>query len=312
MRVQVQLVATGFRAHVHKGASVRFVPGIYTGEGGVSTDMMVTIVDAHPRDWRSSRLAADRGLMLLQGLVDLVLKWPSPAAQATVVLGARTIRARSRNLSDLSMYEVGELLSGPTHPSTVFVVTQDQESRIDRLCTAAFAAPPTLLDSIVGCLAQVSAAAAGTHPYDRVTPLWSGLELLYHANKTDSARIEAITRTDPSFAREEMAYGRATCSRLLKFRAQLANDPWLYRAVRLRLVARPSGAQMRVEAATFMSYAIRSLIVHGQWARARERHRREARAAELWLWQLVEREIELRLIGFRLPAVKTGATAVSR
>jgi hypothetical protein len=270
------------------------------------------MVDATPRGWRSSRLAADRGLILLQGLIDLVLKWPSPAAQATVVLGNRTVQARSRNISDLSMYEVGELLSGPTQPSTVLVVTQEQRERIDRLCTAAFAATPALLDSIGGCLAQISAAAAGTHPYDRVVPLWSALELLYYAVKTDSARIEAITRTDPSFAQDEIGYGKATCVRLLKYRPLLANDPWLYRAVRSRLAARPRGPQQRVEAATFMSYAIRSLIVHGQWARAREGHRREARAAESWLWQLLEREIELRLVGSRLEPVKTGATAVSR
>lgn len=109
-----------------------------------------------------------------------------------------------------------------------------------------------------------------------------------------------------------MAYGRATCARLLKFRALLAKDPWLHAPIRSRLATRPNGAQQRVEAATFMAYAIRSLIVHGQWARAREAHRREARAAESWLWQLVEREIELRLVSSRLEPVKTGATAVSR
>jgi hypothetical protein len=56
--------------------------------------------------------------------------------------------------------------------------------------------------------------------------------------------------------------------------------------------------------ATVLAYAIRSEIVHGQWPRFLDDRRLEAGAAEGWLWQLVEREIEMRLAGQRLDVVR--------
>jgi hypothetical protein len=68
----------------------------------------------------------------------------------------------------------------------------------------------------------------------------------------------------------------------------------------------------RGRVATVAAYAVRSLIVHGQWARFRVDRRREAGAAEAWLWQILEREIELRIAGRRLhPIQVVGSTTVS-
>lgn len=44
------------------------------------------------------------------------------------------------------------------------------------------------------------------------------------------------------------------------------------------------------------------------WARFRDDRRLEAGAAESWLWQLLEREIELRLAGRRLEAIRAVGT----
>lgn len=60
----------------------------------------------------------------------------------------------------------------------------------------------------------------------------------------------------------------------------------------------------RVRVATLAAYAIRSKIVHGQWARNRDDRRAEADAAEQWLWQLVEREVEIRLTDMRLDPIQ--------
>jgi len=64
-----------------------------------------------------------------------------------------------------------------------------------------------------------------------------------------------------------------------------------------------------VRVASAIAYAFRSKIVHGQWARFREDHRLEAGAATQWLWQLLEREIELRLTGRRLEPLRAAGAA---
>lgn len=75
-------------------------------------------------------------------------------------------------------------------------------------------------------------------------------------------------------------------------------DAWTFPAV---------GADGHV--ATAIAYAFRSTIVHGQWARFREDHRLEAGTAEQWLWQLLEREVELRVAGRRLKPLRAAGSA---
>jgi hypothetical protein len=53
---------------------------------------------------------------------------------------------------------------------------------------------------------------------------------------------------------------------------------------------------------TIVAYAARSAVVHGHWARMTEQRRPLILAAEKWLWNMLERELELRLIGHRLDA----------
>ncbi len=56
--------------------------------------------------------------------------------------------------------------------------------------------------------------------------------------------------------------------------------------------------------ATVVAYAARSAVVHGHWARFPDSRRPHARAAEEWLWNVVEREIERTLVATRLPQVR--------
>jgi hypothetical protein len=193
-------------------------------------------------------------------------------------------------------------------PRTVLALDPAMCERLIDIASRAFAAPLTTVDSLLGCFAQASAAAGGAHPFDRVAPLWSGLELMYPGEK-DLQRIDT-TGLDPSFASVEWPRGQGICAQLLAFRRQLAHDSWLYQAVRKRLQARPRSRQQKLVVATVLAYAIRSLIVHGRWARANPEHRVAARAAEAWLWQMLERSIEDRVVGTRLPYVRSPATAL--
>jgi hypothetical protein len=133
--------------------------------------------------------------------------------------------------------------------------------------------------------------------------LWSGIELLYPV-KGDLNKIEAILTRDPSFADVEDPRGAKHCGQLFSYRSELAQDQWLHRPVRAALQTEPATALERVKVATVVAYAIRCKIVHGQWARTRNDRRIEAGAAERWLWQLIEREIELRLTRGRLAPIR--------
>ena len=312
MKVQVQILAPGYKALRQTGSVATFRPVKFRDPNGAEVDGLQADLDARPRRWRSPLLAGDRAGVLMSGVMDLVLKWPSQGVQTAVSIDGRNLPTRSYELAELAIYEIGDLLAGGRPlPGFVLTVTSELLARIDELWAAGLNASTGVLEAMLGCLAQVSSAAAATHPYDRVTPLWSGLELLYPEQKRDMGRIDAITRGDPAFATEEEARGASTCSQLLAYRSTLAIDPWLHGSVRKRLQSKAKTSQERVEAATVLAYAIRSKIVHGQWARTREDRRSEAGAAEAWLWQLVERELELRLVGSRLPAVRSPGAAFS-
>lgn len=182
-------------------------------------------------------------------------------------------------------------------------ISEGAQQRIEQLWCTAIKAPPLTLELLPGPLALASSAASATNPYDRVMSLWSGLELLY-PGMSERKRIDALVTRDPSFAEVEDLRGAKHCRQLLRYRSKLAHDSWLRPGVRAFLQAKPSRAADRVEVAAVVAYAIRCKIVHGQWARTRDDRRIEARAAERWLWQLLEREIELRLTGARLSPIR--------
>jgi len=274
-----------------------------------STDV-IRIRDSRPR-WRSERLTRDWAGVVASGVLDLVLRWPTTGVQTDVTVSGHRPPARSYHIAELATYEVGSPLGGgPALPRTVLTIGKDLAIRMDELWTAAFALSSGRVDVILGGLIQASSAAAASHPFDRVMPVWTGLELLYPGTR-DLTRIDRITRTDPTFAKTEGPRGSGASRVLLRHRAELFRDPWLHTGVKRRLGQPPKGIQERVETATVAAYAIRSLIVHGRWARAREDRRNEARAAESWLWQLLEREIELRLMGSRLPPIASPGAAFS-
>ncbi len=309
MRLQVQLMLPGCRAAPTHPAAVRVVQARIRNDSDGETECIVVVADLRLR-WRSTPRAADRAAVALQGVVDLVLRWPFPAAQVTTYINSTKVDLAPLGLYARSPHEIASLIAGGVPmPKTVLVLEGAMSERIVEIAQAAFSASTVELDSLLGCFAQTSAAAGGAHPFDRVAPLWSGLELL-HPGKGDLQRIDTITGTYPNFAAIEWPRGQDACAQLLALRGGLARDTWLYEAVRKRLKTRPQSRQQKLSVATVLAYAIRSLIVHGRWTRANREHREAARAAETWLWQLLERAIEYRVVGDRLPYLRSPATAL--
>jgi hypothetical protein len=308
VKVNVHVIGPGYKVQAQTEAISSFRPIRFRDVEGQEIDGAEINIDAAPR-WRSERLTRDRAGVVSSGVMDLVLRWPAPGVQAEVTVSGRRPPARSYHIAELATYELGDLLGGgPALPRSVLTIGTDLMVRMDELWAAAFALSSTSIDAILGGLVQASSAAAASHPFDRVMPIWTGLELLHPAMK-DLTRIDRITRADSTFAKAEWQRGSGACRVLLRHRPALLRDPWLYAAVKLRLSNPPKTTQERVEVATVVAYAIRSLIVHGRWARAREDRRAEARAAESWLWQLLEREIEHRLVGSRLPPIGSPGAA---
>lgn len=189
-------------------------------------------------------------------------------------------------------------------------VNQGALERIELLWSLAMGLPVQELDLLIGPLSQGSSAASARHPFDRVPPLWSALELIYPGGK-DLDRIDRIL-SDPTLPSVEAAHWSKEGRRILTYRARLARDPWLHAPVVNQLLVPPTSDRDRARVATVASYAVRSMIVHGQWARFRDDRRLEAGAAAAWFWQILEREMELRLAQRRLDAIRVvGSTTIS-
>lgn len=254
-------------------------------------------------NWRSPGVATDRAGVVALGVMDLVLRWPLSDVHLTIEIDGKAA-GQSRDISSWQPYEwVSVFRWGGSLTPSVATLSSDALRRIEQLWCASVRAPLATLDSLLGPLAQASSAATASNPYDRIMPLWSGLELIYPRMR-DLRRIDAIVGRDPSFAQVERARASKLCQQLLGYRGGLARDAWLHPPIRTALRAKPSTAAERVRVATLVAYAIRGKIVHGQWARTRDDRRLEAGAAERWLWQLLEREIELRLTGGRLDPIR--------
>jgi hypothetical protein len=181
---------------------------------------------------------------------------------------------------------------------------------MELLWSFAMRLPARELDRLIGPLSQGSSAASARHPFDRVPPLWSAIELMYPGGK-DLDRIDRIL-ADPAFPPVEAAHWTKEARRILTYRARLARDPWLHSPIRQHLLASPTNDFDRMHVATVAAYAVRSVIVHGHWARFRDDRRLEAGAAAAWLWQILEREMELRVVGRRLDPIRVvGSTQIS-
>jgi hypothetical protein len=311
MRMVVEILAPGLVLEPWTGTATKFEAANFTDPKGHSVRGFRAQLTASVRGGSSDRLR-DRAVVVAQALLDLLLRWPLAEPQISVTVNGKPIR-RTHDISRLQTYEMGALLSGgPGLPRTQLSVGPQTPPRIELLWLRAMGLPDAELDRLLGPLAQASVAAAAQHPFDRVAPLWSAMELLYPRPRGDLARIDAIVSSDSTLAAVETARGRPVLARLLRFRGRLARDPWLHEPVRRRLQSSPRSRADRVAMATVLAYAIRSEIVHGQWSRFRDDRRLEAGAAEGWLWQLVEREIEMRLAGQRLDVVRAvGAGTIS-
>jgi hypothetical protein len=309
MHVVVEVIAPGFVIDSWSRGAATFDKATFKDPSGWKVEGFVARLSARPRG-RASTTAVDRIVVVAEGILDLLLRWPLAEPQIRVTVDGKPIR-RSRNISRLQPYEIGAILAGNPHlPRTVLGLKQEALERIELLWSLATRLPVKELDRLLGPLSQGSSAASARHPFDRVPPLWSALELMYPGGK-DLDRIDRIL-ADPAFPSVEAAHWTKEARRILSYRARLARDPWLHPPVRQHLLASPTNDGDRVRVATVAAYAVRSMIVHGQWARFRDDRRLEAGAAAAWFWQILEREMELRLAGRRLdPIPVVGSTQIS-
>jgi hypothetical protein len=297
MKIKALLTVPGCKVEPYFGGDVSFQPIVLDDVDGFEAELSAVT------NWRSPGVTADRAGVVALGVVDLVLRWPVFSAWLNVEINGQEAR-QSRDVSRWQSYELLETAIGGHRPArSVATISVDAQQRMEQLWRATMHAPLPSLEHLLGPLALASSTASATNPFDRVMSLWNGLELLY-PRMSERKRIEAIVGRDPSFASVEEPRGAKACPLLLRYRTTLARDPWIHPALRMSLQARPSTAAKRVEVATLVAYAIRCKIAHGQWARIRDDRRVEAGAAERWLWQLVEREIELRLTGGRLTPIR--------
>ena len=311
MRLRVEILAPGFVIEPWTGKAARFERATFRDTAGWEVAGFRAELSAQSRSHSGDR-TYDRAVVVAQALLDLTLRWPLAEPQVRLFVDERAVR-RSRDISRLQHYEIGAILGGgPNLPRTQFTISSDIPPRIELLWSCAMAQTVRALDRLLGPLSQASAAAAARHPFDRVTGLWAALELLHATARSDLARIDRMATLDPASADAEVARAGPALQRLLAFRRQLARDPWIHESIRRRLEPTPRTGADRVVVATVLAYAVRSKIVHGQWARYRDDRRLEAGAAEKWLWQLLEREVELRLVGRRLDArVPDGAVRIN-
>jgi hypothetical protein len=297
MRFKALLAAPGCKVEPYLGDGVSFQPIVLNDVDGFEAEMTAVT------NWRSLRVTTDRAGVVALGVVDLVLRWPLFNVWLTVEIDGQEVQ-HSRTISGWQSYEWLETsLGGYRPPRAVATISEDARRRIEQLWHATIHAPLPILEHLLGPLALASSAASATNPFDRVMWLWSGLEILYPRMR-ERERIEAIVGRDPSFAEIEEPRGAKTCAQLLRYRNTLAHDSWLRPGLMTAFQRKPSTAAERVEVVTLVAYAIRCKIAHGQWARIRDDRRAEAGAAERWLWQVLEREIELRLTGGRLAPIR--------
>jgi len=297
MKVKALLTVPGCKVEPYFGDDVSFQPIVLDDVDGFEAELSAVT------NWRSPGVTADRAGVVALGVVDLVLRWPVFSAWLNIEINGQEAR-QSRDVSRWQSYELLETAIGGHRPArSVATISGDAQQRIEQLWRATMHAPLPILEHLLGPLALASSAATATNPYDRVMSLWSGLELLY-PGMHDRKLIEAVVRRDASFADLEEPRGAKSCPQLLRYRNTLARDPWFRPWLRTAFQTKPSTGAERVEVATLIAYAIRCKIAHGQWARFRDDRRVEAGAAERWLWQLLEREMELRLMGARLVPIR--------
>jgi hypothetical protein len=309
MECEVRLLAPGFRiSGPYVGRTVSVEPRQYSDKADYRIDGIELRATLRTR-WRTAT-PLERGTTAVQGMLDIVIRWPTDAAQYAFAVDGVRQQPPSQHIEELAVYEIGELLAGRVNlPGTVRAINDAEIARIDELLGAIASGPVAGVDALLGPLAQISAAAAAKQPADRVGPLWSALSLLRAPASTDLARVQAIN-ADPTLHAER---DRATGWRELAAQSRvIADDPWFRPGVRSLLRERPPSSLGQLQAATVIAYAARSAIAHGHWARIAAVPRTAVKYAESWLWNLVERELEDRLFARRLPPVHRGQAVTTR
>lgn len=162
---------------------------------------------------------------------------------------------------------------------------------------------------------HASRAAASTNATDRLSAIWAAFDVLMPAGQSDISRIGkyvgGIARS--AAAGDEVRRGSAAISGLLAHARRLRRDQWLRDGLRKRLVAGSRSHHRRLEVAALSAYAVRSLVVHGQWGYLQDADRIPTHHAAQLTWQMVERAIEMELLGGRQDAIQAiTARAITR
>lgn len=109
MHVAVEMVAPGFATESWSRGAATFDKVMFEDPSGWKVKGFVARLSARPRG-RTSNITVDRFVVIAQGIVDLLLRWPLAESQIRVTLNGKPI-GRSRNISRLQPYEIGAILA---------------------------------------------------------------------------------------------------------------------------------------------------------------------------------------------------------
>ena len=309
MQCEIRLLAPGFAtSKPYLGEAISVDPRGFRDTSGYEVRGIEVRATFQTR-WRT-RTPLERASTLALGAFDLMMRWPNDAAQYSFAVNGERQDPPGHHIDDLAAYEIGEILGGRvTLPGSIRTASDGEIARIDELIAAVVAKRARDVDRLLGPFAQISVAAAAKRPADRLGPLWSAFTLLRPHARSDSMRLRAFN-SEPNLRDERM---RETGWRqLAAARTTITEDDWFAAGIRSLLAERPRSSLRQLQAATVIAYAARSAIAHGHWARVSAAPLRALKDAESWLWNLVEREIELTLFRVRLPAVVAGPSVTFR
>lgn len=284
----------------------------------IQKDTPVPALDIHLRvanRWGVSKSAAYDVSTVLLGIVDLVLRWPWIDAHLQSMKINGHPRLPEHDISDLQFYEWVELIQLPRGLTHRAVVAPQAVHRIDALLMGAMNGAAARRDRLLKALLHVSRAAASTNATDRLAAIWAAFDVLMAPGPSDTGRIEDfIDEIALAHAvRDESDRESTAIAGLVSQVRRLGHDRWLRQGLRSRLVLTSRSRRQRLHVAVLVAYALRSMVVHGQFGYMRDADRIPTHHAAQLTWQLVERLIELEVLGARQkPMQALTARAITR
>lgn len=127
--------------------------------------------------------------------------------------------------------------------------------------------------------------------------------MLNPSAKKDLEVVAAVKGLDAA-ALNDLASRTSVWKQVEAKRKSFLRDPWYMPGVRGYLESQSRKKAPMMATATAIAFASRSAVAHGHWARVADDQRPVARLAEDWLWTLVQRGVELQLLGRQAPSIK--------